>query len=518
MAVRRLTRGDAVAAELARNLSFWLETTEDTSYPQLTGAVAVDVAVIGGGITGLMTAWLLKEAGASVAVVEAFRIASSVTGFTTAKVTSQHGLLYAQLRKSLGVDKARLYGEANEAAKELIAEVVSARSIDCDFRRVDAFVYTTKDDEADSVRGEAEMARELGLPAELVEGEIGLPFKVVAAVRFANQAQFHPRAFLLPLARAIDGDGSHVLERTRVAEVEDGDPCVVRTEHGALRARAVVMATHIPFQMKGEYFAKAFAKRGYVVAGVAKPETVVPRGIYITAGSPTRSLRTAFFGEGTVVMVGGEGHKTGAENFTDARYERLESWARSELQLSDLRWRWSTQDYASADGVPFVGTLGDSEHVYVATGFGGWGMTNGTVAAMLIRDTILGGENPWSDVFDSTRNLSVLKSVGTVVKENAAALKDLVMTPFRDDDVDLAALTPGEGAVTSIAGEKIAVSRADAGGLVAVSAVCTHMGCAVEWNHAEQTWDCPCHGSRFRPDGTVIQGPAVTPLEERPLH
>lgn len=500
------------------NVSLWIETTDQTNYPALRGKHDVDVAVIGGGIAGLMAALLPKQAGRRVAVVEAARIASSVTGYTTAKVTSQHGAIYGKLCENHGNDKAWLYGESNQLALKLIRRIVTEHEIVCDWRTLPAYVYTEREDSVDRLRKEAKTAAALGLPATFVT-KLDLPFPILGAVRFADQAQFHPRKFLLAVAQLIDGDGSHIFEQTTVTEVDDGTPATVRAPSGSLKAANVIVATHVPFQMRGAYLAKAFPHRGYVVAA---PITAAkaPKGVYISLEKPTRSIRTTPVERGQVLIVGGGGHKTGEEHFTEERYELLERWATERFGVSDVRWRWSTQDYTSVDGVPFIGKLdAASKHVYVATAFGSWGMTNGAVAAMVLRDLITSGESMWHELYDSTRTLPLLHGIKTAVTENVKAVTHLAKTHLglEREAKDLAELEPGEAAVAEIDGEKIAAYRDPQAHVHAVSAVCTHLGCAVEWNPAETTWDCPCHGSRFTFEGDVIQGPAVKPLEVKRL-
>ena len=494
--------------------SLWIESTPETSYEPLSDGLDVDVAVVGGGIAGITTALLLKRAGKTVAVVDAKRILHGATGYTTAKVTAAHSLAYTNVERNFGADGARLYAEANSAALELIARLVEEESIDCDFGRKPNYVYCESPDERSKIEQEIEAARRAGLAAQLVD-ETPLPYRVECAFRLDDQAQFHPRKYLLPLAERLIGDGSHVLERTRVLGVTSDAPLRVETDRGSFTARDVVLATHLPILDRGFFFAKAHPERSYAVAARIASEQD-PQGMYINIGQPTRSIRTARDGEGPLLLLGGEGHKPGADPDTRRRYGALEEFGRRHWAATEFPYRWSTQDYSPVDGVPYVGRLTRrSDHVYVATGFKKWGMTNGTAAAMILSDLILGRSNPWADLFDSKR-LKPLASAPKFVKENASVAKHFVGDRLnRGEEAALGELKPGEGRMLKVHGRKTAAYRDDTGRLHALSPVCTHMGCHVNWNPAERSWDCPCHGSRFSGDGVVIQGPATRDLARR---
>ncbi|MGB7925052.1 MAG: FAD-dependent oxidoreductase [Pyrinomonadaceae bacterium] len=487
-------------------VSLWLATTPETNFPALDDDVTVDVAVLGGGITGIATAYLLKQAGLTVAVIEAGRIVKSVTGNTTAKITSQHNLIYDHLISQFGEESARLYGEAQEAAKEKIAALVESLKIDCDFRRADAYTYTLAEDELDQIRSEAAAAAKLGLPASFVEST-PLLFEIRGAVRFENQAQFHPRKYLLALAEKIPGDGSHIFEETRAFDIEDEEPCSVKTSGGTVRAESVVISTHFPYFDPNIYFAAMSPKRSYVIA--CRLNGAVPEGMHISAGTPHHSIRSSPYQGGELILIGGENHKTGQGGDTGERYRRLEEWARSNFDIQSIEFRWSTQDNNTVDKVPYIGKLSTgSKRLYVATGFGGWGMTNSHVAAMLLTDMIRGRENPWGEVFNPAR-FKPITSAKDFIKENMNVAKefmaDRIGTPKLDD---LTELSQGSGQVVELKGERVAVYKDERGVVYACSPVCTHMGCIVHWNGAEKSWDCPCHGSRFNFDGKVIQGPA----------
>ncbi|HEX8710181.1 MAG TPA: FAD-dependent oxidoreductase [Pyrinomonadaceae bacterium] len=488
-------------------VSLWLATTPRTGFPALADNVSVDVAILGGGIAGITAAVLLKKSGMSVAVIEAKRIAESVTGNTTAKLTSQHGLIYDQLISDFGTDGAQAYADAQEAAIARVAALVDEYRIDCDFRRTSAYVYTEAEDEVQRITDEVEAATRLGLPAAYVE-TTPLPFDVKAAVEFTNQARFHPRKYLLALVETLPGGGSHVFEETRALDIEEGEPCTVKTDRGTLKARHVILATHFPFYDHALYFTRMHPKRSYVLG--CRLNGAPPEGMYITPGDVTRSFRSNPADDGGEIwMVGGENHKTGQGGDTSERYRRLEVYARERFDVASIEYRWSTQDYTTVDRVPYIGkSTPASKYIYVATGFGGWGMTNSTVSAMILSDLIAGRENPWSELFSPNRFKPVASAKDFVV-ENVDVAKhffgDRMGTPEAENAFDL---VTGEGRVVEIEGERVALYKDEQGQVHSVSPVCTHLKCIVGWNNAEKSWDCPCHGSRFNYDGTVIQGPA----------
>lgn len=495
-------------------VSLWIATTPETNYAALQTGVTVDVAVIGGGIAGLTAALLLKRDGARVAVIEAGRIVKSVTGNTTAKITSLHNLIYDHLLSEFGLEGAQAYASAQQAAIEKIAALVSDYGIDCDFTRTDAYTYTETEEELERITREVEAAAQLNLPVSYVEST-PLPFPVKGAVRFTNQARFHPRKYLLHLAAQIEGDGSYIFEETRALDLEeDEQACRVTTARGVVTAREVILATHFPFYDHGMYFSRMSPKRSYVIG--CRLKSPAPEGMFITSSEPFRSFRSNRAEDGGEIwMVGGENHKTGQGGDTASRYRNLERYARERFDVRTIEYRWSTQDNNTVDKVPYIGlSTPASKRVYVATGFGGWGMTNGTVAGMILSDTIAGRDNQWSKVFDPNRFKPVTSAVD-FVKENLNVAKHFVADRLGVPEAEkLPELLEGEGRIVEADGEKVAVCKV-AGATHEVSAICTHMGCVVDWNNAEQSWDCPCHGSRFNYDGKVIQGPANTDLKPK---
>jgi glycine/D-amino acid oxidase-like deaminating enzyme/nitrite reductase/ring-hydroxylating ferredoxin subunit len=495
-----------------RPSSFWLESAERPEYPRLEGDRGFDVAVLGGGLCGITTALLLKRAGARVAVVEARRVGGGASGYTTAKITSLHGQIYTQLRARFGEQGARTYGQANEAAIERVERLVEELGIDCDFRRKPNYTYTQSPDEVDSLRKEAETARELGLPASFTT-EVDLPIAVAGAVRFENQAEFHPIKYLGALAGAIPGDGSAIFEQTRALDVDEGSPIAVKTRDATLTADHAVVTTHFPFLDRGGYFARMHPERSYVVA--ARLNGPPPDGMYISAESPTRSIRTTPHDGAELLLVGGEGHKVGQEPDTEARYTALADWMRGHFDVGAVAWHWSTQDPITADHVPYIGKLHPAaDNLYVATGFAKWGMAHATVAAIILSDLVDGRDNPWAALYDPSR-LTPIASVKDLVTENINVAKRFVRDRLSHPDTEreLDAIERGHGAIVTVDGDQVAAYRADSGELRLLSPACKHMGCLVTWNRAERSWDCPCHGSRYASDGTVLEGPTVEPLE-----
>jgi glycine/D-amino acid oxidase-like deaminating enzyme/nitrite reductase/ring-hydroxylating ferredoxin subunit len=494
-----------------KHTSIWMDTgPQPDARPRLEANTDADVAVIGGGIVGITTALRLQEAGVRVVLVEAGRLAGGVSGYTTAKVSSQHGMIYDRLRSGFGTDGARTYGAANEAALAWMADRVERDGIDCDFRRRASYAYLAAGTDRSGAEREADAAFEAGLPAALVQ-ETPLPYPVAAAVRFDDQAEFHARKYLLALAEQLD----EVYEHSHAVQVDADERCTVKTPGGNVTADHVVVATHYPFLDRALAFARVSQQRSYAllcrIAG--KP----PEGMFISGDSPTRSVRAVPVGGEELLLVGGEGHKTGEGGDTEERYRALERFARDHWDVESVEYRWSSQDGTTIDGVPYIGPLTPGgEQVLMATGFAKWGMTGGTAAAMILSDRLLGRENPWAGLFNPNRvrPRALVKFVEENTKVGLHFLGDRLTKRGERPIEDLA---PGEGDIVRHAGEKVAGHRRDDGTLVAVSPVCTHLGCQVNWNTAERSWDCPCHGSRFSPEGDVLQGPAVHRLEHKPV-
>jgi glycine/D-amino acid oxidase-like deaminating enzyme/nitrite reductase/ring-hydroxylating ferredoxin subunit len=498
------------------NVSYWVDSTDAPARPSLQGDIEVDVTVVGAGIVGLTAARLLKRAGKTVAVLEMDRVVRGVTGYTTAKVTAGHSLIYQQLEKKHGEKVARAYATANAGALEQMAKWIKEDGIDCDFERRSNFVYSETSAEKDSIEKEAEAARRAGLDVSLVT-DTQLPYDVEAALRLDNQAQFHPRKYLLHFAEEIMRGGSDVFENSRVIDISEGDPCEVTTETGRVLTSHVILATHYPFWDRGLLFPRVHPKRSYAIAGPLNGSSA-PEGMYISVDQPTRTIRSIPDGDRTLLMVGGNGHATGQKYDTEKEYKDLESWMAERFGIREVTHRWSTHDGVTVDLLPYVGTARrGTDRVYTATGFGKWGMTNGTAAAMVISDAILGRTNEFSSLFDPHR-MTVKASAAKLATENAKVARhwfgDRVNHPQGGAFDNL---EPGQAAVKHVGVEQVAGYRDDEGSLHAVSATCTHLGCIVTWNGAEKSWDCPCHGSRFDTEGRVLHGPALKDLEQKEL-
>lgn len=472
--------------------SIWSQSCPIKERECLQQDMKSEIAVIGAGMAGILIAYELQKAGHQVVVLEANRIASGQTRNTTAKITSQHGMIYQKLIQTLGEDTAKQYALANEAAIQEYRNLISSEGIDCDLEERSAYVYGNDEE---SLRAEVDAAAGLGLPATFVP-EVFLPVPTAGAVQFAHQAQFHPLKFLAAIS-----DPLTIFEHTSVRSVEDNR---LVTEHGNVQAEHIIFASHFPFvNFPGMYFARMHQARSYVLA--LKHAAQVD-GMFIGAEKDSYSFRN--YGE--LLLLGGGNHRTG-ENSAGGRYARLRQKAKEWFPHSQEVAFWSAQDCMPADSVPYIGHYAASQpNWYVATGFQKWGMTSSMVSAMLLRDMICGKENPYAPAFNPKRFDAV--ALPSMATEGGQAVKGLFKRFFQIPAAQAAQIPAGHGGIVRLDGKKIGVYKDENGTLYPVDIRCPHLGCQLEWNPDERSWDCPCHGSRFDRFGHLISGPAQESL------
>lgn len=500
--------------ELPPPNSLWIDTAPAPDR-RVTGVPSrAEVVVVGGGIVGLTTAYRLAAAGRDVLLLEAATLASGVSGNTTAKVSAQHDMKYDLLTRRKGAAAARTYASTQTAAIEWIAERQETLGISCDFERRAAFLYSTEKSMQAKLRREADAASQAGLAASFETEIAGLPMQITGAVRFGDQAQFHPRRWLLGLADQVEALGGLVAEGVRVTGLSTRGSLSVDTTLGEVAAEHVIVATHYPIFDRGGFFARLEPVRDLAVSGLIDP-TTVPTDMCLNVDDH-HSFRTAphtASGETHLVVIG-EPYRTGQRTDVVAKHQALAKWCHSELGLQTVTHSWSAHDLSTPDQVPYIGRYHPKAHnVWVATGFGQWGMSGGTVAAMLLSDIITDQADPAVvELYDPNRGH--LASAPKILKDNAVVAKHFGADHARSlaDSTDLAHLPAGDAAVTRIGAALVAAYREPGGQLHTVSAHCTHLGCVVNFNNDERTWDCPCHASRFGVDGEVVQGPAVKPL------
>ncbi len=514
---RLLLRVPTTPALPTRHRSVWLDR-DLPSYPTLHGDLRVDVAVVGGGITGLTTAVALHRAGCTVAVLEARHLGAVASGNTTAKVSVLQGTRASTLAQRHPQDVVDAYVTAHSAGLDWLA--ARATGVDCGFERAPAVTFSTAGRDsagARAVRAEADALRAAGLPATL-DADQDLPFAVSEAVVLADQAQFDPVPYLHDLARELVDAGQSVFEGTRVRSVSLGASLgaapALRTPHGRVLADRVVLATGIPVLDRGLYFARMEPARSYAQAMRVRDADTLPRGMYLSADSPTVSIRTVVVDGERLLQTGGFGHRVGTDT-PMAHHERdLADWSARHWPLGEITHRWSAQDYEPEDGLPFVGPMPLQPRVLVATGFAKWGMTGGTAAGLALADHVVGRDNPWAPTFAADR-APKLNSVPSLASFNGQVARYLATGWAKPDLPSRKPLAEGEGRVETTPRGK--VGRCRVGGVEhEVGAVCPHLGGILAWNDAAASWDCPLHGSRFAPDGEVLEGPVTEDLGAPP--
>jgi glycine/D-amino acid oxidase-like deaminating enzyme/nitrite reductase/ring-hydroxylating ferredoxin subunit len=496
---------------------YWSSSATRSSASRLDADTTADVVVVGGGITGLTAAYLLAQQGKRVVLLERGQCASADTGHTSAHLSMVTDVRLTELVKTVGRTHAQAVWDAGFAAIAKIDEIVREEGMDAGFGWVDGYLHSpfadSAGDEADALRAEATLATDLGFDAEYLDAVVTV---ARPGIRFLNQARVHPRRYLAGLADAITALGGRIHEHSE-AEAFSNEPRSVKANGHTVACDDIVIATHNPVVgIGGAAGATLFQTKlalysTYVVAGrVARG--VVPDALWWDTADPYQYVRVEPQGDHDVVIVGGEDHKTGQEPDTLRCYRRLEARLHAIAPGAEVTHHWSGQVIETPDGLPYIGQ--SAEHQYSATGYGGNGLTFGTVAGLMIADAILGRSNPWTDLFDPRRK-ALTRGLWDYVKENVDYPYYMVRDRFAGAEArPLREVKRGEGRVLLRNGAKVAAYRDAAGAVVLRSAICPHMGCTVAWNTAERTWDCPCHGSRFSTDGAVISGPAEAPLAE----
>ena len=493
--------------------SYWIASgiENKTSYPKLEQDLESEICIIGGVLTGLSWAYYLTKKGFKVTILEKDKIGNHTSGNTTAKITSQHGLFYDYLIQSVGKEQARQYLYANEQAIHNIQEIIEKEKINCEFEKQDAYIFTQEEKEVENIKKEVKSVNSLGFHSEFVE-EIELPISIKGGIRFPNQAQFNPYLYMLGLAQKIIENGGKIYEDTKVMDVKkQNEDYEILTENARVTSRYVIIASHYPFlTVPGFYFMKMYQEASYIVAVEDKNKTKF-EGMYINVEKPTLSVRRT---EKGLILIGGSEHKTGEKIDLKNAYLNLENKAKQLFPETTVKYRWNTQDCISLDKIPYIGEFSKwMPNVYVATGYKKWGMTTSNVAANILVDKIIEKENPYQEVFRSTR-LEPIKNYQELTNMTKEVTQSFLIEKLKKPDTYVKNMRKEEGKIIEINGQKVGAYCDMEGRFHFVKPICTHLGCELTWNNLDKTWDCPCHGSRFDYDGKSIYDPSIKNLEK----
>ena len=494
--------------------SLWIEDSKKTNYDALNKNEVADVCIIGGGIAGAVTGYLLAKNGINVIILEKDKLCMGVTANSTAKLTSQHGLFYKYLENGYGIDFAKGYLKSNEEGIKLAKQIIKDEKIECDFETKDTYVFATTNDELDKLKQELKVLNKIGFDAEFV-GNLKIPVEnVTGAIKFKNQAQFNARKYTMALFEKISNMGGKIFEKSMARDIKkDNDKYIIKVGFKNVVAKSVVIATHYPIKnFPGMYFSKMYQDKSYVIAVDTGMENTID-GMFIQSCEPILSFRTAKYRGKELLLVAGSGHKTGKNDVNvEDSFKNLENYIKEYYPNVKVMFRWSTQDCITLDKIPYIGKFSNLlPNMYVATGFKKWGMSTAHVAGKIISDLIITGNSKYADIYKATRLEPVrnIKEFGNMLNEtaNSLVLNKLKATNYSFDDIKL-----GDGGIVEIDGEKVGIYKRKDGEIFAVKPFCGHLGCLVSWNNLEKTWDCPCHGSRYDYTGKIISEPTVKGL------
>jgi len=493
-------------------ISYWIDSYQNPNkFNALTENLYCDVCIIGAGIFGLTTAYYLSKKGLNVILLDKNNIGEGTSGYTTGKITLQHGLIYDYLINNFSFDFTQQYLTANQEAIENIKAIIDNENIDCDFERQSSFVYTTDTAEIVKLEKEADSITSLGLNVSLTS-TTSLPFKIASALEIPNQAQFHPQKYMQGLVNSILHNEGIIFTNTHAHSVKkDGNFYNTFTKSYKITSKYVVIASHYPFiNIPGFYFTKMYQSTSYAI--LIDPKKELFNGMYINTKEPILSLRHVKNEEKNLLLIVGNGHKTGDEKDITNSYLTLEKEARKIYPDCDILYKWNTQDCITLDKVPYIGTFSSiTPNMYIATGFNKWGMTFSNIAANIIADGILGIENKYSKIFDSTR-VSPIKNRWEMKNMIKQTTSSLLLENLKIPDDSLKNIKNDNGAIIELDGKKVGVYRNPDGDIFTIKPNCTHLGCMLTWNNLDKTWDCPCHGSRFNYKGENLYNPAIKNL------
>lgn len=494
--------------------SYWIDSTiKEGMFDTLNNNISCDVCIIGAGMFGLTTAYYLSQKGLNVVILDKSAIGTKVSGHTTAKITSQHGIIYDYLINSFGLDIAKKYLNANEEAIKNIKSIIENEKIECDFKEQSNFVYTTKQDDVEKIEKELSALKLLDFHAQQVN-QTQLPFDITSAIMFPNQAKFHPRKYMLGLCNSILKNSSKIYTDTIVYDIKlESNGFITYTKNNKIKSKYVVLASHYPIiNFPGFYFAKMYQETSYIIA--VDTQNKLFDGMYISASSPKYSFRTAKIQNKDILLLGGANHKTGKENVsTLSTYDILEKKAKELYPDSEILYKWNTRDCITLDKIPYIGEFSYlMPNMYIGTGFNKWGITTSNVAANIITDNILGIKSNYQEAFTSTR-LKPIKNIEEMKNMLKQTTTSLILDKFKIPTEKFNNIEKNTGKIIEIDGNKIGIYKNADNQIFAVKPNCSHLGCLLSWNNIDKTWDCPCHGSRFNHLGKNIYNPAIKDLE-----
>lgn len=496
--------------------TYWHQASSkpDPTYPPLNQQIQADVAIIGAGITGLTAAMHFKNTGRRVVVLEAGRVGAGTTGGTSGHLDAHPDQGARKLIKDFGETAARDVTEGRMAAIGRIETWCQEYSIDCEFHRIPAYLYSESDSGAKELMQEHEALQRLGLTTSWLP-QVFLPFPNRGGFRIDDQARFHSLKYLHALAEQIHGNHGAIYEHTTAHPPEDGEPCIVETDGGKVVAKDVLVCTHSAFLGISQFDMRIAPYQSYVIT--ARVEHEIPDALFWDDAEPYHYIRLASASDPRLLIIGGCDHKTGQGGDEREAFDQLEQYARQRFPVQNIEQRWSAELFEPADGLPYVGHVPSAKHLYLSTGYSGTGLTFGTAAGQLLADLVLERSSPLAEIFSPAR-LKPMAASGNLLKENLNVAKHFVADRFTGDSIEsLDQVLPGEGRLVKYNGNQWAVYRDEQGAVHVLSPVCTHMGCHVQWNEAEKTWDCPCHGGRYSAMGERLYGPPPHDLPEQPL-